>query len=93
MVRSASVTVALNQLARAPMHYRSSLLLVVLTLSLSVFYASMAQTMERSLTDQARYRNGATFRFTETGIQMSGGAEADVGQGRRRWRDGWRDGG
>lgn len=58
---------ALRQLARVPAGYTGPLALLILTLSLAVFTASMALTLDTSLTDQAYYRAGADLRLAELG--------------------------
>jgi len=58
---------ALRHLARAPAHYTGPLALLILTLSLATFTASMALTLDTHLTDQAYYRVGADLRLAELG--------------------------
>lgn len=58
---------ALRQLARVPAGYTGPLALLILTLSLATFTASMALTLDTSLTDQAYYRAGADLRLAELG--------------------------
>ncbi len=67
---------ALRQLARVPAGYIGPLALLILTLSLAAFTASMALTLDTSLADQAYYRAGADLRLAELGENT---AETPVG--------------
>jgi len=67
VVRSVSVVLALRQLARVSRQYTGSLLLLVLTLSLATFTASMARTLDQSLIDRMQYKYGADYLLTEAG--------------------------
>lgn len=67
---------ALRQLARVPAGYTGPLALLILTLSLATFTASMALTLDASLADQAYYRAGADLRLSELGENT---AETPVG--------------
>ncbi len=67
VVRSVSVVLAFRQLARVSKQYTGSLLLLILTLSLATFTASMARTLDMSLHDQMYYRYGADYQLTESG--------------------------
>jgi len=59
--------VALRSLARQPGAYRGPLLLLILTLSLAAFSASMAATLDSSLTTAVGYQIGAATQLLETG--------------------------
>jgi putative ABC transport system permease protein len=59
--------VALRTLARQPVAYRSALLLLILTLSLATFSASMAATIEGALRQAITYQVGAPTQLIETG--------------------------
>ena len=50
---------ATRYLARTPQHYNTPLILLVLTVSFSVFTASLARTLDFHLYDQAFYKTGA----------------------------------
>ena len=65
---------AFRSMARAPKLYTRPLLLMVLTLSLATFSASMAKTLDRHLNDEVLYQTGSTFRIADYGqsTQMSG---------------------
>ncbi len=69
---------ALRQLARAPAGYTAPLTLLILTMSLAAFTASMALTLDTNLTDQAYYRAGADLRLAELGENI---AETPAGGG------------
>ena len=58
---------AVRRLARSTGNYRIPLLLLIVTLSLAVFTASLAQTMGRQIAAEIRYRIGADMRLTEVG--------------------------
>lgn len=58
---------AVSRLARSSKSYRIPLLLLILTLSLAVFTASLAQTMSKQIVAEVRYRFGADMRLTEVG--------------------------
>ena len=58
---------AVNRLARSSRTYRIPLLLLILTLALAVFSASLAQTMKRQLAEELLYRFGADMSLTELG--------------------------
>jgi putative ABC transport system permease protein len=59
--------VALRSLARQPGAYRGPLLLLILTLSLAAFSASMAATLDSALTTAVGYQIGAATQLLETG--------------------------
>lgn len=67
---------ATRQLARMPGFYTGPMLLLVLTLSLSAFTASLAQTLDFHLYDQVYYQVGAEMSLAE-----SGEANSAVGAG------------
>ncbi|NLG26424.1 MAG: ABC transporter permease, partial [Chloroflexi bacterium] len=67
VLRALSVVLALRQLARVASQYTGALLLLVLTLSLATFTASMARTLDQSVVDQAYYKYGADFQFLDQG--------------------------
>src|SRR5262249_29183885 len=54
---------ALRFLARTPSAYSGSLLLIIFTLSLAVFGASMARTLDQHSATRARYSGGADVRL------------------------------
>ncbi len=62
----AAVT-ALRYLARTPRAYTSPLLLLILTLSLATFTASMAATLDRHLLDQVYYDTGGDINLFDLG--------------------------
>ena len=65
--RSTGFLLALRHLARAPGFYNAPLLLMVLTLSLSAFTASLAATLDRHLRDKSYYAAGADLAVEELG--------------------------
>lgn len=65
--RSVTLLMATRHLARTPGFYSTPLVLLVLTLSLSAFTASLAETLDTHLSDQAYYEIGADVRFFDFG--------------------------
>jgi putative ABC transport system permease protein len=62
-----AVVTALRYLARTPAAYTGPVLLLILTLSLATFTASMARTLDNHLYDQAYYDNGGDMRVYDLG--------------------------
>ncbi|HHX63857.1 MAG TPA: FtsX-like permease family protein, partial [Chloroflexi bacterium] len=60
-VQAVAVVLALRQLARVSRQYTGALLLLVLTLSLATFTASMARTLDESLIHRMYYRTGSDY--------------------------------
>ncbi len=73
-IPDASPLLALRQLARTPMQYTGPLLLIMLTLGLACFTASMAKTLDQGLVDQIYYEYGADVHLVETGESSDAGA-------------------
>jgi putative ABC transport system permease protein len=65
--RAVGLLMASRHLARTPGFYTTPLILLVLTLSLSAFTASLAFTLDTSLSDQMYYRSGADMQFMDMG--------------------------
>ncbi|MCX7680374.1 MAG: ABC transporter permease [Anaerolineae bacterium] len=61
------VLLASRHLSRTPGFYSAPLILLTLTLSLSAFTASLAQTLDHHLYDQTYYKIGADMRLVELG--------------------------
>lgn len=84
VVRSISVVLALRQLARVSKQYTGPLLLLILTLSLATFTASMARTLDQSLIDRMYYKNGSDYQLAEVGenpaAEEGGGGETTAAQ-------------
>ncbi|MCD6289428.1 MAG: FtsX-like permease family protein [Anaerolineae bacterium] len=72
---SVGVLLASRQLSRTPGFYTAPLILLILTLSLSAFTASLAQTLDNHLYDQMYYKVGADMNLAELGesSETSGG--------------------
>jgi putative ABC transport system permease protein len=88
VVRSVAIVLALRQLARVSKQYTGALLLVILTLSLATFTASMARTLDQSLIDGMYYKYGADYQLSEVGenpaqeaAAAGGGQTAQAGAG------------
>ncbi|MDQ3249861.1 MAG: ABC transporter permease, partial [Chloroflexota bacterium] len=78
---SVGFLLATRYLARDPGFYAPPLILLILTLSLSAFTASLAQTLDNHLFDQSYYRTGADMRLVELGRDNSAAATAPGGEG------------
>src|SRR4029077_2326252 len=65
--KSVGLVLAARHLARTPGFYTAPLVLLVLTLSLSAFTASLAQTLDHHLNDQTYYQIGADMNLSELG--------------------------
>lgn len=74
---SVGFLLATRYLSRDPGFYTAPLILLILTLSLSAFTASLAQTLDNHLFDQSYYRVGADARLIELG--QSTETESGVG--------------
>ncbi len=81
-LRGVSSLLALRYLTRTPRAYTSPVLLLILTLSLATFTASMAKTLDSHLSDQVRYEVGADMRVADLGESTeTSGAPAGAGGG------------
>lgn len=69
---SVSLLLATRHLSRTPGRYATPLLLLVMTVSLSVFTASLAQTLDFQLYDEALYRTGGDLSLTGPGMATRG---------------------
>jgi putative ABC transport system permease protein len=67
------LTMAARHLSRTPGSYNTPLIILILTLSLSAYTGSLAQTLDRHLYDQTYYKVGADMKFTEVGQRTSAG--------------------
>ncbi|MCB0086670.1 MAG: ABC transporter permease [Caldilineaceae bacterium] len=83
---SVGFLLATRYLARDPGFYTAPLVLLVLTLSLSTFTASLARTLDNHLFDQLYYRNGSDLWLVELGsvddaaaTDTTGAAPAEAG--------------
>jgi putative ABC transport system permease protein len=68
-----SVVLALRQLARSPHLYATPVLLLVLTLAMATYTASVAATLDQHLEQQTRYDVGADVRLLRTGQETAVG--------------------
>jgi putative ABC transport system permease protein len=66
---SVGMLMATRQLARSPGLFTAPLILLTLTLSLSTFTASLAQTLDGHLTKEMYYKSGADLRASEVGLE------------------------
>jgi putative ABC transport system permease protein len=64
---SVGLLMAVRHLARTPRFYSSPLILLIVTLSLSIYTATLAQTLDQALYDQEYYQVGADMHLVEWG--------------------------
>jgi putative ABC transport system permease protein len=69
--KSVGLLLAARHLSRAPGSYSTPLVLLILTLSLSAFTASLAKTLDAHLFDKTYYAVGSDISFTEYGAARS----------------------
>ena len=72
---SVGLLMAARHLARTPGSYTAPLVLLVLTLSLSAYTASLAQTLDNHLYDQKYYQVGADMSVDELGENTQSSSE------------------
>jgi putative ABC transport system permease protein len=89
VVKSVSVVLALRQLARVSKQYTGSLLLLILTLSLATFTASMARTLDQSLIDRMYYRYGSDYFLAEAGENPEAEGEESAADSEAEEVGGW----
>ena len=75
---SVGILMAARYLARSTSGYSAPLILLVMTLSLSTFTATLAQTLDRHMHDQTFYKVGADVHVIELG-ELQGGAATGLG--------------
>jgi putative ABC transport system permease protein len=80
--RLIGLLMASRHLARTPSFYATPLILLVLTLSLSAFTASLAYTLDQHLYDKSHYQSGAELRFVERGMGDQSGISTLFGGSR-----------
>ncbi len=71
---SVGILMAARHLSRSPNLYVTPLILLVLTLSLSGFTTSLADTMDRQLYDQVYYQVGSDLSFLDEGLNVTSGS-------------------
>jgi len=67
LTKNASLTLATRQLSRSPANYYTPLIILILTVSLSAYTASLADTFDHHLYDATHYRLGADMRLLDVG--------------------------
>jgi putative ABC transport system permease protein len=96
--RSVGLMMAARHLARTPTTYSLPLVLLILTLSLSAFTATLAGTLDKHLHDQIYYRIGSDVNFLDLGDSpddpgmgpgMSASAQASSDGGTSTRAPGW----
>jgi len=87
-LKSVGFLMAARHLSRTPNLYSAPLVLLVMTLSLTFFVATLAQTLDNHLYDQSYYEAGADMQLVErgaqttahaVGISLPGAAESSTG--------------
>jgi putative ABC transport system permease protein len=80
--RGAPLVLALRSLARSSGHYSGPLLLVILTIGLASFTASMARTLDDHMVHKAYYESGGDFKLYELGffVEPADAGESDGGE-------------
>ena len=76
----AAPVLAFRHLARSSGQYIGPLLLIILTISLAAFTASMAGTLERNIVDKAYYYVGADVRLLEEGEDVPAAEKRGLGE-------------
>lgn len=74
--KNVGMLLAARHLSRTPSSYATPLILLVLTLSLSAFTASLAKTLDTHLSDQEFYRTGSDMAFYDLGETPNQGFSA-----------------
>jgi putative ABC transport system permease protein len=82
---SVGLTMAARHLSRTPGSYNTPLVILILTLSLSAYTGSLAQTLDQHLYDQTYYQVGADMIFTEVGQRTFGGSATSSSPGSGEW--------
>lgn len=70
-LKSVGFLMAARHLSRTPNLYSAPLVLLVMTLSLTVFVATLAQTLDNHLYDQSYYEAGADMQLIERGAETT----------------------
>jgi len=76
--RSVSLLMAARQLSRAPGLYTAPVGMLILTLALSTYTASLAATLDNHLFDQQNYRVGSDVSLVDTGEDL-GASDVSIG--------------
>ncbi|MBN1248511.1 MAG: ABC transporter permease [Anaerolineae bacterium] len=88
LTRSSGILLAARQLARSPSLYTAPLALLILTLSLSTYTASLAATLDNHLHDQQYYWVGADASLVDIG-ETTGTSGPPVGAPVQADSEGW----
>ncbi len=90
---SVGILMAARYLSRSSGGYNAPLILLILTLSLSTFTASLAQTLDRHVHDQTYYKVGADMSVVELGESTGTGSGNTGAQGQQSSTGGSSSGG
>jgi putative ABC transport system permease protein len=79
--KNVGLLLAARQLSRSPGSYHTPLVILILTLSLSAYTASLALTLDKHLYDQMYYKVGSDMAFLDAGDIIATNPMAAFGQG------------
>jgi putative ABC transport system permease protein len=83
----AAMVMAARQLSRSPGFYAAPMLLLVLTLGMATFTASLAATLDQHLLNEIRYAIGADMRLDEMGESTRDTSTTSPGEGAAQTSD------
>jgi putative ABC transport system permease protein len=79
--KNVGLLLAARQLSRSPGSYHTPLVILILTLSLSAYTASLAMTLDQHLYDQMYYKVGTDMSFLDAGDIIATNPMANFGAG------------
>lgn len=79
--KNVGLLLAARQLSRSPGSYHTPLVILILTLSLSAYTASLAMTLDQHLYDQMYYKVGSDMSFLDAGDVIATNPMANFGGG------------
>lgn len=79
--KNVGLLMAARQLSRSPGSYHTPLVILILTLSLSAYTASLAMTLDQHLQDQMYYKIGSDMAFLDAGDLIATNPMASFGAG------------
>jgi len=79
--KNVGLLLAARQLSRSPGSYHTPLVILILTLSLSAYTASLAMTLDQHLYDQMYYKVGSDMSFLDAGDVIATNPRASFGAG------------
>jgi putative ABC transport system permease protein len=79
--KNVGLLLAARQLSRSPGSYHTPLVILILTLALSAYTASLAKTLDQHLLDQMYYKVGSDMSFLDAGDSIATNPMASFGAG------------